>query len=68
MLKEKFWAIQIGHGRRHSPYLALDSVNLKQTPQLFTTREAAEKWAAEKLSNRTECYVVKVEIRKIRST
>ena len=67
MIKEKYWAIQIGHGRRHSPYLALESVNLKRTPQLFLTREAAEEWATQKLSGRTECYVVKVEIRKIRS-
>lgn len=68
MIKEKYWAIQIGNARKHAPYLALDSVNLKQTPQLFMTREAAEEWATKKLSGRTECYVVKVEIRKIRST
>lgn len=68
MIKEKYWAIQIGNARRHAPYLALDSVNLKRTPQLFSTRLEAEEWATKKLSNRTECYVVKVEIRKIRST
>ncbi len=65
MIKEKYWAIQIGNARKHTPYLALNSMN---TPQLFVTCGAAEEWATKNLSGCTECHAVKVEIRKIRST
>ena len=69
MTKEKYWAVKIGDPRKHHPYFMLaDFLTDDTIPALFNKRESAEQAAIKRVSPKTTCKVVRVELRETRST
>ena len=62
-VREKYWAVKIGE---HHPYLMVnpDSHN---SPALFIGQVDAEQAALRRLSNKTACEIVRVEVREVQS-
>ncbi len=56
-MKETYYAIRIGHPKRHTPYFMLNR-NDYQTPALYTSKEEAKK----DLPNQPDTSVVKVTL------
>lgn len=62
MIKEKYYAVRIGNPRRHKPYLMVIQNGSSIVPELFNSRESAEAAALKRLSNRTDCKIVRVNV------
>lgn len=67
MAPERYWAVRIGNPRKHLTYLMLNTDN-SGTPALFTSRPKAEDAALKGVSKRTECKIVRVELRELRGS